>query len=123
MDKAYAIVSMPGSVILSMKRGSPPKVSFSVEARQSKRKFVTRVRGLEEYGINPERFANDVSKRFACSSSIEKEAAGRETLKKGHVECVFQGNLVDEWSALLMGNAKLSTHGGAKNSEYSLPKG
>ena len=123
MEKAYAIVSTPGSVIMSMKRGVPPKVSFVVEARQSRRKFVTRVRGLEEYGINPDFFANDVSKRFACSSSIEREAAGRETLKKGHVECVFQGNLVEELSALLLGNEKLSSHGGAKNSEYSLPKG
>jgi len=47
MDKAHAIVSMPGSVIMSMKRGSPPMVSFVVEARQN-RKFITRVRGLEE---------------------------------------------------------------------------
>ncbi len=123
MDKAYAIVSMPGSVITSMKRGEPPKVSFVVESRQSKRKFVTRVRGLEEYGVNPEHFANDVSKRFACSSSIEREAAGRETLKKGHVECIFQGNLVDELSALLLGDEKLSSHGGSKNSDYCLPKG
>ena len=47
MEKGYAIVSLPGSNIISMKRGEPPKVSFSVEARQSRRKFVTRVRGLE----------------------------------------------------------------------------
>eukprot|EP00548_Thalassiothrix_antarctica_P008170 CAMPEP_0194153634 /NCGR_PEP_ID=MMETSP0152-20130528/57136_1 /TAXON_ID=1049557 /ORGANISM="Thalassiothrix antarctica, Strain L6-D1" /LENGTH=120 /DNA_ID=CAMNT_0038859047 /DNA_START=129 /DNA_END=488 /DNA_ORIENTATION=+ len=106
-----------------MKRGEPPKVSFAVEARQNKRKFITRVRGLESYHINPEVFASDVSKRFACSSSIEKDAAGREALKKGHVECVFQGNLADELTALLLGDERLCSHGGCKNSNYALPKG
>ena len=48
MDKAYAIVAIPGSVIMSMKRGVPPKISFVVEARQSRKKFITRVRGVEE---------------------------------------------------------------------------
>jgi len=48
MDRAYAIVALPGSHIISMKRGDAPKISFSVEARQSKKKFITRVRGLEE---------------------------------------------------------------------------
>ena len=64
-----------------------------------------------------------MSKRFACSSSIEKDAEGREALKKGCVECVFQGNLVDELYALLLGNEKLSSHGGSRNSSYSIPKG
>jgi Predicted RNA-binding protein (contains PUA domain) len=51
MDKAYAIVSLPGSCITSMKRGDAPKISFFVEARQSKKKFITRVRGLEEVSM------------------------------------------------------------------------
>ena len=28
---------------------------------------------VEEYGINPSNFANDVSKRFACLTSVEEE--------------------------------------------------
>jgi translation initiation factor 2D len=48
MEKAYAIVAMPGSKIISMKRGLPPKITFVVEARQSRKKFITRVRGVEE---------------------------------------------------------------------------
>jgi translation initiation factor 2D len=48
MDKAYAVVAIPGSIIMSMKRGLPPKISFVVEARQSRKKFITRVRGVEE---------------------------------------------------------------------------
>ena len=46
LEKGHAIVLMPGSVIKSMKRGPPPKVSIVVERRQG-RKHVTRIRGLE----------------------------------------------------------------------------
>jgi len=48
MEKAYAIVELPGSKIISMKRGLPPKITFVVESRQSRKKFITRVRGVEE---------------------------------------------------------------------------
>ena len=48
LELGYAIVSMPGSKILSLKRGSPPKISIEVEKRQGNKKFITRVRGLEE---------------------------------------------------------------------------
>lgn len=48
---------------------------------------------------------------------------GREKLKKGQVECIFQGHLVQELQALLLGNDKLSSHGGSKNSQYAIPKG
>jgi hypothetical protein len=36
---------------------------------------------------------------------------------------MFQGNLAQELQALLLGDEKLSCHGGTKNSEYCLPKG
>ena len=126
MDSAYAIVSMPGSVIIGMKRGEPNKVLVEVECRQNRRKFITRVRGLEEYGIHASDFAHDVSKRFACSASVEDEhslSAGRPMLKKDRYELVFQGHLVEELQALLTGNQKLSSHGGTKASTYCLPKG
>ena len=122
LDVAYAIVSMPGSNIVSMKRGKPAKVSFEVEARQNRKKFITRVRGLEEYGINGTDFANDVAKRFACSATVEDNPTGRAALKKGHTELVFQGHLVEELQALLTGNSKVTSHGGAKGGNYSLPK-
>jgi len=126
MDCAHAVVSMPGSVILSLKRGKPPMVTIEVECRQNRKKFITRVRGLEEYTINPNDFANDVSKRYACSATVEDEhslTAGRAALKKGRCELVLQGHLVEELQALLTGNRKLSSHGGSKASPYSLPKG
>ncbi len=46
----------------------------------------------------------------------------REALKKGRVEVEFQGHLLEELQALLTGNAKISSHGGAKNSSYCIPK-
>lgn len=122
LDFGYAIVSMPGSIIVNMKRGTPAKVSFEVEARQNRKKFITRVRGLEEYGINGPEFANDVAKRFACSATVEENPVGRAALKKGNVELVFQGHLVEELQALLTGNSKMTSHGGVKGSGYSIPK-
>ena len=121
LQPAYALVEMPGSKITILRAGSPPKVEIEVSMRQSK-KFVTRVRGLEEYGIDGPTFSKDVSKRLAMSATVDYEAnAGRPALKKGCVELVFQGNIVDELEALLTGDESLSNHGGVKNSNYSIP--
>jgi len=51
LDPAYALVSMPGSEVLSLKKGAPRKVEIEVETRQGNKKFVTRIRGLEEVRI------------------------------------------------------------------------
>ena len=123
MDKAHAIVQMPGSKVLNLTRGEPKKVDIEVEFRQgNKKKFLTRIRGMEEYGICGETLSRDVSVRFACSSSVETSPVGRPILKKGRVEVVFQGHLSEELTALLTGNEKLSSHGGAKGSDYHLPQ-
>jgi translation initiation factor 2D len=123
MEKGHALVEMPGSRIVRIGRGAPPSVDIEVENRQgNKRKYLTRIRGMEEYGIDGESLSNDVSHRFACSASIETCPVGRPALKKNRVEIVFQGRLDVELTALLTGDEKLSTHGGAKNAEYNLPK-
>lgn len=121
MEKGFALVSMPGNEILKMARGESPRVSIEVERRQSK-KFVTFLRGLEDYHIDPRTFAKDVSGRFACSATIEAAPEKRPGLKKGRVELVFGGNLVDELEALLTADDSLTSHGGAKNSTYSVPR-
>lgn len=122
LGNAYALVQMPGSEIVKLARGSPPPIEIEVSMRQSK-KFVTRVRGMEDYGIDAEYFAKDVAKRLACASSVDTEAAdGRPALKKGRAECIFQGSIVAELEALLIGDESLSSHGGVKGSEYSVPK-
>ena len=123
-NKAYALVQMPGSRIVELKRGTPPMVEIEVSMRQSK-KFVTRLRGLEDYQIDPHYFSKDVTKRLACSGTIETATSltkGRPALKKkNYVELVFQGNIVHELEALLIGDESLSSHGGVKQSEYSIP--
>ena len=121
MEEAYALVEMPGSKIVKLKKGSPPKVLIEVEKRQNQ-KFITRVRGVEEYGIDAESFCRDVSKRFACAGAIETDMGRQAALKKNQVELVFQGHLAAELHALLLGDDRLSKHGGAKCSDYSLPK-
>ncbi len=123
MEKGHALVEMPGSRIVKIGRGAPPSVNIEVENRQgNKRKFLTRIRGMEEYGIDGKLLSNDVSHRFACSASVESSPVGRPALKKNCVEIVFQGRLDVELTALLTGDENMSTHGGAKNSDYNLPK-
>lgn len=121
MSPAYCLVRMPGSHVIKLGRGIPPKVQIEVVKRQSK-KFVTRLRGLEEYFggsslVEPSEFCKDVSKRLAISGSIDSHpaASGRAALpKKGFVEYVFGANIVDELEALLTGDESLSDHGGTK---------
>merc|ERR1712183_215736 len=123
MDKGHAVGLMPGSKILHLGRGEPKPVDIEVEFRQgNKKKFLTRLRGMEEYGIYGKTLSQDVSHRFACSSSVETDPAGRPALKKGRVELVFQGHLSEELTALLTGDHKVCGHGGAKGGNYKLPK-
>ena len=119
LEKGFAFVQMPGSKIMTMKRGSPPAIHIEVEAR-TKKKFITRVRGLEHYFIDPSTFANDVSKRLACASSTEELIS---STKQKSTQVEFQGHIVEELTALLLGNDKISSHGGIKDSPYNVPKG
>ena len=116
----------PSSVV-KLERGAPPKIIREVTTLRGRRnKNVTFVRHLEEYEINPVSFANDVSKRFATSATIDEDPkhAGREALKKkNHVEIGFQGNIGEELQVLLTGGAEgRSGHGGAKGGSYKVPK-
>jgi translation initiation factor 2D len=121
MEPAYALVQMPGNQVAKMARGAPPMIEMEV-SRLGGNKLVTRLRGLEEYGIDGEHFCKEVSKRFACAGTVISDDPKMGALKKGHVEVLFQGQLVDELRALLIGDERLSSHGGVKGSEYKLPK-
>lgn len=121
MEAAFCLVETPGNRIIQLGRGKAPTVQVEVVMRQSK-KFITRVRGLEAFGLDPINFSKDVAHRFACSASVDDEADGRAALRKGHAELVFQGNLADELEALLLSDESLTSHGGAKGSDYYLPK-
>ena len=123
MENAYALVQMPGNVILQMHRGTPPLVTITVTKRQN-RKFITRVRGVEHYGINAMQFKNDISQRLACAGSVE-DSPMEKLPHKDHVELVFQGNIHEELQALLLGDCSLSSHGGVSGGDSGycqLPK-
>ena len=127
LDVAYALVEMPGSKIVKLERGVPPKIVVEVTTiRGRKNKNITFCRNLEEYGINPVSFASDVSKRFATSATIDEDPKqnGREAVKKkNYVELGFQGHLGEELRVLLTGGAEgRSSHGGAKGGSYKVPK-
>jgi len=127
LDCAHALVEMPGSRVVKLERGAPPKIIIDVTTLRGRRnKNVTFVRHLEEYEINPVSFANDVSKRFATSATIDEDPKhnGREALKKkNYVEIGFQGNIGEELQVLLTGGAEgRSGHGGAKGGSYKVPK-
>ena len=119
MERAFALVQMPGSRILHMGRGKGPVVTMEVSKRQNK-KFVTKIRGFEHFDIDASELQQEIARRFACAASVEENP--HEKLKKGHVELVLQGNLADEVEALLIGDESLTSHGGAKDSPYSIPK-
>jgi len=127
LEPAYALVEMPGSKVLELHKGIPPKVQLVVErAKQRQDKFITRLRGMEYYGLTDgEALCQDVSRRFACAGKVVHDPTTEKRpalAKKNHVELVFQGHLAEELQALLMGDEKGSSHGGVKNSPYSVPK-
>jgi len=121
LGSAFALVSMPGSVITKLSVGSPPKIQIEVIRRQTK-KFITKIRGLEEYftttngviAVEPSVFCKDIMKRFAISGTIDTDPLAA-VAKKGYVEYVFGANIVNELEAILTGDDTLSDHGGAKH--------
>eukprot|EP00977_Amphora_coffeiformis_P023020 scaffold12086_cov160-Amphora_coffeaeformis.AAC.7 len=119
MERAFALVQMPGSQILHMGRGKGPVVTFEVTKRQNK-KFMTKIRGMEHFDVAASVLQHEIATRFACAVSIEENPT--EKLKKGHAELVLQGNLVDEVEALLVGDESLTSHGGAKDSPFCIPQ-
>ena len=117
MEVAYALVEMPGNRVIKLGRGAPPKVRIEVYRRQSK-KFCTKVRGMELYGVNPQELRQHLAQRFACAVALEEDVPG---LPNQCVELQLQGNFVDEVEATLIGDPSLTDHGGAKDSPYQLP--
>jgi translation initiation factor 2D len=115
LDVAYAVVEVPGNRIVRLARGRPPCVTIEVSRRQSN-KFLTRIRGLEQYGIDPACFAREAATRFASAATVEEGPAPKAA------DVLVQGNLVEELEALLIGDERLTVHGGARDSPFRVPK-
>lgn len=111
METAYALVEMPGNRVIRLGRGHPPKVTVEVLQRQSK-KYVTKIRGLEFYGISSPEFRQLCATRLACAATVEET---------NHGEVLLQGNWADSMEALLVGDPTLSNHGGVQESPFHLP--
>jgi len=130
LDEAYAILTMPQNYIYIMKRGKPPKIRLEVERRGGgNKKFITKVQGLEGYLIDANLFADDISKRFACScTAIETPTTVKK--KKPVFEVLVQGYIADDIKYLLTcGQEGKSSHGSVRKKgllEYDnffIPKG
>jgi translation initiation factor 1 (eIF-1/SUI1) len=111
MQPAYTLLEVPGNRIVQIGHGKPPCVTVEVTKRQSNT-FVTHVRGLEKFDVGRTVFCKEVAHRFGCAGTVVVDEK----------ELVFQGNLADELEALLTADESLTSHGGAKESPYRLPK-
>jgi translation initiation factor 1 (eIF-1/SUI1) len=114
LTSAYALVSSPSQDVLYLSAGSPPPVTLAVESRGQKGTYVTRIRGLEPYGIDGKQLAKDVSVRLACAAGVDDDER-EETV-------TLQGRFEEEIEALLTGDDKAVEHGGVKGGEYFIPK-
>jgi len=72
------------------KSGPPPKVSVVIEKRTGT-KTVTKVGGVEVFGINPDLLASDLQKKCASSTSVGQLMGG----KPGMMEVLVQGDQRD----------------------------
>lgn len=77
----------PSNPSLKPKAGSPPRITLTIEKRTGN-KMVTRIVGLEVFGIVPATLAEELSKKCACSTSTA-QAVGAA---KGVMEVLVQGD-------------------------------
>jgi len=110
MQPAFVLVQMPGSKVIKIGRGNPPKITLEVKRRQQ-RKYVTHMTGFVEFGLDGEELRSEVSHRFGLAGSSESKN-----------ELLFQGSVAEQLEALLTGDERLTSHGGAKGSPYALPR-
>ena len=67
---------------------------------RNKRKHVTTISGLDMYEVDIKKLSKECSKKFACSSSVNKNAEGKE-------EVIIQGDVGDGVIKLLTDNYKV----------------
>ena len=98
---SYGIVAADGSVTITSTR---PSVEMVVESRMGS-KTVTKIRGLELFGIDLTQFAQKCQKKFACSATA--------TLIPGMLkerELIIQGHLAHELTGYLNTNNSIPIH-------------
>lgn len=86
-----------GAVTSVVRKGAIKHIRVHAEDRHAGRKYITRVTGLESFGIEPEELAGNLQRTFKTSSSVQKLPGKQETGK----EVALQGNLLHEICAYL----------------------
>ena len=80
-----------------VKKGGVKNMHLQVEERQAGRKFITKVAGMEYFGIDPEELSASAQKKYNTSASVQDLPGKSETGK----EVQIQGNLLAEMLAYL----------------------
>ncbi len=101
LSPSYGIVAADGTVTVT---STKPSIEILVESRMGS-KTVTKIRGLEVFGIDLVQFSQKCQKKFACSAS----AALIPGLLKER-EVVIQGHLAHEITIYLNTNNSIPTH-------------
>ncbi|KAI5057282.1 hypothetical protein GOP47_0027297 [Adiantum capillus-veneris] len=87
----------------AVRKGALKTVQIMTERRQGNKK-VTKVSGIESFLVDAEHLANELQKKFACSTSVA-EVPG----KKGQYEVLVQGGVIEDLGKHLI-------------SQYGIPK-
>ncbi|KAK6497079.1 hypothetical protein TWF506_004561 [Arthrobotrys conoides] len=95
----YTIIS-PSGEESKPKSGQPPKITITLESRQGK-KVVTRIKGLEVFGVDVGKFVDEL-KSVAASSVTKGPIEGGGKAAEGFVEVMVQGDKSAEVDKLLI---------------------
>ncbi|KAF3172771.1 hypothetical protein TWF788_009362 [Orbilia oligospora] len=95
----YTIIS-PSGEESKPKSGQPPKITITLESRQGK-KVVTRIKGLEVFGVDVGKFMDEL-KSVAASSVTKGPIEGGGKAAEGLVEVMVQGDKSTEVDKLLV---------------------
>lgn len=86
------IVTRNGRSEEVLKKGDVKNIHVGVEDRHAGRKFITKVSGLEYFGIDIDEFSVTLQKKHNTSASVGDLPGKNETGK----EVMIQGNLLQE---------------------------
>ncbi|GJD08589.1 Eukaryotic translation initiation factor 2D [Galdieria sulphuraria] len=93
----YHVLYKPGEEPM-IRKGAVKPIAIIVEDRQGGRKHVTRIQGIETFGIEPEDFAQKAQIAFACASSVHPLPGKQNHL----VEVQCQGNVTSDVTKWLL---------------------
>ncbi|KAK6330506.1 hypothetical protein TWF696_003395 [Orbilia brochopaga] len=96
----YYSMVLPSGEESKPRAGQPPKVVITLESRQG-RKTVTRVKGMETFGVDAGKFMEEL-KSVAASSVTKGPIEGGGKAAEGMVEVMVQGDKTSEVERLLV---------------------